>query len=188
MNRSGNRTCVCGQLQTKLFLTSFEIWIYHLPFTIFPALGGQLFGLICAISDEIDEITPTWTLKRTNGKIFLDIEWKFKWPTFPATGTADRPHDCAGKQNPQHWNRQLDNESKNNYTTSAPGPVSFQKTGKKKRKSPSTLKSDKRRRDTWLASIKGKSNGQNRQDSNDPVLLPIHTNDSNSIMEKLPID
>ena len=114
-------------------------------------------------------------------------EWKFKWLTFPATGTADRPHDCAVKQNPQHWNRQLDNESENNYTTSAPGPVSVQKTSRK-RKSPSTLKRDKRRRDTWLASKKGKSNGQNRQDSNDPVLSPIHTNDSNSIMEKFPIE
>ena len=70
-------------------------------FTMFPGLGKQLSGVISALNAEINNIEPTWTLKRTSGKIYLDIEWKFKVPAFPATGTGDKSVNCVNEQKPR---------------------------------------------------------------------------------------
>jgi len=143
--------------------------------TIFPGLGKQLSGIICALNDEISDITPAWTLKRTSGKIFLDIEWKFKLPSFPATRTENELANCV-KQRPQL--KQVECETPVSYKSRVSPTSATSSEKKRKKKSPSTRKRDKRRRESWLALKWGVSSGH--KSPGDPVSQFVGTGASSS--------
>ena len=118
---------------------------------IFPGFGKRLSAVLIALGSDLIA-DPVWTLKQTNGKIFLDITWT-KIET-PATVIVE---DKASKSNCVTTQKQLDTKQVDQKPVQS---VKIQRsrtsadactTKKRKIKSPSTRKRDRLRLEKWLA-------------------------------------
>ena len=140
---------------------------------VFLGLGKQLSAVLKALDDELT-LDPVWNLKQTSGKIYLGIVWtKIKIPAKrPAIQQENKPvktTSCVVQYSEQKGEQksqleQVDCETRGVCVTSAnPGL-------KKKRKSPSTRKRDKQRRDKWIAQKRSSLLTENRhKTSSGPV-------------------
>ena len=104
----------------------------------FPRLGRQLPNILKALAEELT-LEPVWTLKQTSSKIYLDIVWTKS--NFPPD---IRPQRKENK--PTSRVQQLDQVECDERDT----PSEISGLGKKK-KSPSTRRRDKQRREAWIA-------------------------------------
>ena len=128
----------------------------------FPGLGKQLSDVLKALAGELIS-EPVWTLKKTSGKIYLDIAWiKIKFPAIrPTTRKENKPASCV-QQKPQR--KQVECETRT--TPSANSGL------RKKGKSPSTRRRDKQRREKWIAQKRSNSNKDSKS-SRGPISCPV---------------
>jgi len=108
----------------------------------FSGLGKSLAGVLAALGEDLSE-EPAWTLKNTSGKVNLQIVWtKSKIPaTTKVTRQENPPVRRATLPKSPSDSEQLD--SKTHAKSSATG-------SKRTRKSPSTLRRDRQRREKWI--------------------------------------
>ena len=113
---------------------------------IFPGLGLQLSSVLYALQKEL-VLDPVWTLKQTCGKIYLDICWtKTSKTKTPATNGHNKEANCATQ--PQ-VDKQLELQRSTIASETSVDPICKQK--RRERKSPSTRKRDRERREKWLS-------------------------------------
>lgn len=110
--------------------------------TNFLGLGKQLADVLRALDTDISG-DPVWTIKKTLGKIYLDIVWtKVKFPA---------PKVTRIEKSPAHYSQHTDQwEGKQQVDIHKCDKPSATNGFKKKRKSPSTRRRDQQRRKRWL--------------------------------------
>ena len=155
---------------------------------IFPGLGQQLSTVLHALESELIQ-EPVWTLKRTSGKIFLDIAWTTAGSKSPAKSKVTKPANCATQLEPVKQVGQMQYINTRIKPSAKPGVER-----KRKKKSPSTRRRDKQRRVKWLQTKCKSSSEQPHQSSVGPDACKapeaeiVSTTNSEPALDNIPAD
>lgn len=122
--------------------------------SIFSSLGPRLSSVLCALINSRTLNEPTFSLKTTKGKTYLDIVW---------TMQQDKPEPLVKRPDPTATIPM----SAETCCVTAPKKKKW-----RKRKSPSQLKRDKRRREKWLARKAGEPPHQSMDSMSKVLELP----------------